>query len=167
MKLFTLLSFLCLVLTVKAQQSKNKNKHFSYTLETKAEAANIWKIWINVNQWKKWDTGLKDAQMLEEFSLNAKGYIISLEGRKSKFKVVAFEPGKSYTFRTKLPFGSLYVKRYLSKQNTQVQFTHEVWFKGLTAGIFAKSFGKKFREMLPEVMQNIKNQAEKSWHSSK
>ena len=57
--------------------------------------------------------------------------------------------------KTKLPLGSLYVKRYLKMDGT-----HEVWFAGLTRGLFAKAFGGKFRGMLPEVLNNIKTIAE-------
>ena len=96
------------------------------------------------------------------FALKAKGVITSLEGRRSKFKVVDYIKGESYTFKTKLPLGSLYVKRYLEQKDGKIYFTHEVWFKGLTGGLFAKSFGPKFRAMLPEVMQKIKTQAEQS-----
>jgi len=85
---------------------------------------------------------------------------ISLEARKSKFKVVEFVKGKMYTYKTKLPLGSLYVKRYLTEENGQTKFTHEVWFQGLTGGLFAKAFGAKFRQMLPEVMEKIKEIAE-------
>jgi hypothetical protein len=52
--------------------------------------------------------------------------------------------------------GGLYVKRFLEVKNGRTYFTHEVWFSGLTGGIFANMFGEKFKTMLPEVMENIK-----------
>ena len=146
--------------TLIAQNKAPTNKHFWHTIETTATPDKIWSVWIDVNNWKDWDTGLKDASIEGVFSLGAKGIIISLEGRKSKFKVVEYETGKSYTYKTKLPLGSLYVKRYLKTENGITTFTHEVWFKGLTSGIFAKAFGKKFRKMLPDVLANIKQIAE-------
>lgn len=75
-------------------------------------------------------------------------------------KIVEFIDGKSYTYKTKPPLGSLYVKRYLENKNGKLIFTHEVWFKGLTGGIFAKAFGKNFIAMLPNVMDNVKQIAE-------
>ena len=83
-----------------------------------------------------------------------------MENRKSKFKVVEYSKGKSYTYKTKLPLGSLYVKRYLTIKEGKTIFTHEVWFKGLTKGIFANAFGEKFRTMLPRVLEKIKEIAE-------
>ena len=136
------------------------NRHFWHSETTTAEAAQVWATWTDVATWKQWDTGLKDAHMEGAFELGAKGKIVSLEGRTSTFKIVDFEPGKSYTFKTNLPLGGLYVKRYWELVDGQTQFTHEVWFQGLTAGLFAKAFGPRFREMLPGVLENIKNSLE-------
>jgi len=146
--------------TISAQNKEPNNKHFWYSLETTASPETIWSIWTDVPNWKDWDTGLKDATIKDEFALGSKGVIISLENRKSKFKVVEFTQGNSYTYKTKLPLGSIYVKRYLTSENGKTVFTHEVWFKGLTGGIFAKSFGEKFRKMLPNVLGRIKEIAE-------
>ncbi|MGC6524856.1 MAG: SRPBCC family protein [Flavobacteriaceae bacterium] len=145
---------------LNAQNQVPTNKHFWYTMETTTSPDEIWSIWTNVKQWKDWDTGLKDASIDGEFKLDTKGAIISLEGRKSKFKVVEYEEGKTYTYKTKLPLGSLYVKRYLKIDNGITTFTHEVWFQGLTAGVFSKALGEKFRKILPNVLENIKQIAE-------
>lgn len=146
--------------TLQAQDKVPTNQHFWYSQETTASPEEIWSIWIDVPNWKNWDIGLKDAFIEDGFKLETEGIILSLEERKSKFKVVAFVEGESYTYKTKLPLGSLYVKRYLSTENGKTVFTHEVWFKGITKGIFAKAFGSKFRNMLPEVLTNIKTIAE-------
>jgi len=163
MRTFILLSISLIMLTDLSAQAdkKQSKKHFWNTVETTASPEAIWQIWIDVPNWKNWDSGLKDATIFGDFALDSKGQIISLEGRKSKFKVVELEEGRSYTFKTKLPLGGLYVKRTLEQKDDKTYFTHEVWFKGLTAGIFANMFGNDFREMLPGVMGNIKNIAEK------
>ena len=149
-----------IVTILNAQDIELSNKHFWHSLETSALPDVIWKIWTDVSNWKDWDTGLKDASIEGDFNLNSKGIITSLEGRKSKFKVVEYIEGQSYTYKTKLPLGSLYVRRYLTVKEGKTIFTHEVWFKGLTRGIFAKAFGEKFRTMLPDVLSQIKEIAE-------
>ena len=158
---FTLLLAFMIGLTgVNAQTKAATNKHFLHSMESQAPPEKVWGIWTDVPNWKTWDAGLKDASMKGEFKLGAKGKIVSLEGRTSKFKVVSLVEGQSYTIKTKLPLGSLYVTRHLKTENGTTHFTHEVWFKGLTAGIFSKAFGPKFREMLPMVLLNVKKQAE-------
>ncbi|MEO0528833.1 MAG: polyketide cyclase [Bacteroidota bacterium] len=146
--------------TIGAQHMEQTNKHFWHTEKTIASAGKIWKIWTDVPKWKDWDVGLKNASITGNFELGTKGKIVSLEGRTSKFKVVEFKKGRYYTFKTNLPFGGLYVKRYLEEKKGSLYFTHEVWFKGLTARAFSKKFGSEFRKMLPEVMLKIKEIAE-------
>lgn len=164
MKTFLLAATLLLPFMAMAQKQRPAQpgpKHFWHTVPTKASPESIWAIWTNVSQWKQWDTGLKDASLAQAFEPGAKGTITSLQDRKSKFKVVAVVPGISYTFKSALPLGGLYVKRSLEQKNGQTYFTHEVWFQGLTGGLFAKQFGPDFMKMLPEVMQNVKALAEK------
>ena len=159
------LTFLILIMLgntiIHVQDQVPTNKHFWYTVETTASSEEVWSVWTDVNNWKEWDIGLKDASIDGAFGLGTKGIVVSLEDRKSKFKVVEYEEGKSYTYKTKLPLGSLYVKRYLKTKNETTTFTHEVWFKGFTGGIFAKVFGERFRTMLPDVLLNIKTIVEK------
>ncbi|MEM9025263.1 MAG: SRPBCC family protein, partial [Bacteroidota bacterium] len=144
MKHLATIMLMTIALPLRAQPEPT-DKHFWHSATTTAAADTIWAIWTDVAAWKNWDTGLRDAVMSEPFALGASGTIISLEGRKSRFTVVAFEPGKAYTFRTKLPLGSLYVKRFLEADGATVRFTHEVWFRGFTGGLFARAFGKRFR----------------------
>ena len=160
MKAVMIGSLLVMTVTGALAQEKPGRKHFWHTIETSASPDAIWSLWTDVSTWKEWDSGLQDARMDEDFTLGSKGQIISLQGRKSKFKVVAYEEGKSYTFKTSLPLGGLYVKRTLQVADGMTVFTHEVWFAGLSAGIFARALGTEFQEMLPAVMEQIKVLAE-------
>lgn len=155
MKMMSLMILLSTLVPPESPAEVPNNKHFWHSIETEAPPAQIWTVWTDVNRWHEWDSGLHAAEMATTFEEGSKGHIISLEGRKSKFKVIDYEEGLSYTFRTPLLFSNLYVKRYLRTSNGKTTITHEVWFKGLTAGLFAKRFGPKFREMLPTVMDKV------------
>ena len=138
--------------TLAAQQS---NKHFSHTLQTTARPETIWRIWIDVPNWKNWDDGLREAQLNGSFEVGTKGTLIPDKGQKAKFQITALVPGQSYTFKTKLPLGALHVRRTLKIEGGNTLFTHEVWFTGLTKGIFARVLGRKYRAILPSVMDKI------------
>jgi hypothetical protein len=159
----TLISLLVILLAsaqARAQETQGSRKHFRHTLSTGADPQKIWQVWTDVTGWHTWDTGLKAGRLNGPFVPGARGQIISLEGRKSAFRIVALEPGKSYTFKTSLPLGGLFVRRSWEEKDGTIYFTHEVWFSGLTGGLFARQFGDTFREMLPQVMQNVKQLAE-------
>nr|WP_290926380.1 SRPBCC family protein [Haliscomenobacter sp.] len=140
--------------------SAQSNTHFSHTLETGASPEKIWQIWSDVPNWNQWDEGLKSAELQGVFALNAAGVLIPDKGPKSKFRITNLEPGHAYTFKTKLPLGALHVKRFLEVKNGRTFFTHEVWFTGITKGIFGNALGKNYRKILPGVMGKIKRIAE-------
>ncbi|MBC7920876.1 MAG: SRPBCC family protein [Ferruginibacter sp.] len=157
MKLILSISLLAAAMNAQAQRS---NTHFSHTLETTAPPEKVWRIWTDVPNWKEWDGGLQSAELLGPFQQGAKGILVPDKGPKSKFVIDVVVPNESYTFKTKLPLGTLYVKRYLTVSEGKTRFTHEVWFTGLTKGLFGKTLGKNYRMMLPEVMKKISVLAE-------
>lgn len=141
-------------------QLRQTNTHFSHTLTTTARPETIWIIWTDVPNWSRWDDGLKTADLDGPFTVGTGGRLIPDKGPKSRFVITDLVPGQSYTFRTRLPLGSLYVKRFLTQQNGQTAFTHEVWFTGLTKGIFGRALGRNYRAILPDVLEKIKTLAE-------
>lgn len=149
--------FLLTALSVQAQQ---RNTHFSHTLDTSASAETIWQIWTDVPAWKDWDNGLQSAELFGPFQQGTAGILIPDKGLKSRFIIDSLESGRSYTFKTKLPIGALYVKRYLTVQDGKTRFTHEVWFTGLAKGLFGSVLGKNYRKIMPDVMQKIAALAE-------
>lgn len=141
-----------------AQQS---NTHFSYTVETSATPKVIWGIWTDVPAWKAWDNGLKTAELNGPFEALTTGKLVPDKGPKSKFVLTEVIPYQTYTFKTTLPLGALYVRRYLTSQNGKTTFTHEVWLTGITKGIFGRALGRNYRNLLPEIMGKIKAIAER------
>lgn len=143
--------------TTMAQQT---NYHFYHTEQTTAAPEAIWKIWTDVPNWEQWDDGLRDAQLDGEFQVGSKGKLIPDKGPKSKFIIDAMEEGKSYTFKTRIPFGWLIIKRTLTVEEGQTLFTHDVQFTGIFRKPLGNKVGKRYRAMLPEVMGKIKARAE-------
>lgn len=140
--------------------AQESNTHFSHTVETTASPTAIWRIWTDVPNWKSWDDGLKSADLNGPFAPGTTGTLIPDKGPKSTFVLTEVVDGQSYTFKTNLPLGALYVKRYLGERDGRTVFTHEVWFTGLTKGIFGRSLGRNYRRILPDVMAKIKTQTE-------
>lgn len=150
--------WLAIATALNGQQAAD---HFSANLSTTASPEKIWQIWTDVPQWHQWDSGLKSARIKGDFSKGTKGKLKPDKGPASTFRIVEFTDGQSYTFATGLPFGRLYVKRYLSVCGTTTCFTHEVWFTGPLKKWYARKLGVRYQEILPQVLQNIKTIAEK------
>jgi hypothetical protein len=150
-----------LLMTITAtMQAQQTNYHFSHTDSTTATGDKIWQVWTDVPNWKQWDKGLKEAVLNGPFMVGSKGKLIPDKGPKSKFVITEVDAYQSYTFKTRIPFGWLIIKRSLSTNNGITYFTHDVQFTGLLKKIFGKQLGKNYRAMLPKVMAEIKKIAE-------
>ena len=139
---------------------------FSHTLKTSASPERIWAIWTNVEHWSEWDTELVDSRLESAFALGAVGTLTPKQGRVSTFRISQLSTGTSYTFTLNLPLCKLNVHRHLHSQSDGTYFTHEVSFQGLLAVLFSFLLGRRFRIVLPSVMENIKQIAEindRSW----
>ena len=151
-QLFLIISTL-IVMEAKAQQT---NYHFSYTDSTTATSDKIWEVWTDVPNWKQWDKGLKEAVIEGEFIVGTKGKLTPDRGPKSKFIITELVTNRSYTFKTKIPFGWLIIKRTLEVKDGKTFFTHDVAFTGFLKKILGKKLGKNYRELLPSVLSEIK-----------
>jgi hypothetical protein len=136
---------------------------FSHTLKTSASAAKIWRIWTDVERWGEWDTELYAARLDTAFELGAIGKLTPKRGSVSTFKISQFSPGESYTFTIALPLCRLNVHRYLTERADGLYFTHEVAFRGILSFMFGLLLGRKFKAVLPSVMQNVRQIAESEY----
>lgn len=139
---------------------KQTNYHFKYSVLINNSQEKVWDFLINVDRWKEWDTELVASSLLENFAVDAKGILTPRKGPKLKFHISEIVPGKSYTFVTKMPVGTLEIKRVLEKKGNQVEFTDDIRFTGFLKKVFGRMLGGSFKAVLPEVMENFKRLAE-------
>lgn len=144
-----------------AQTSPPAKRSFSHTLETQAAPADIWHWWTDIEHWQDWDTGLQSAVLTGPFAQGTKGVLLPDKGPKARFTITAYTPGVSYAFATQLPLGKLVVERTLHTDQGKTFFTHTVSFQGLSAPLFYRILGKRYRQMLPPVMEKLRELAEK------
>ena len=133
---------------------------FAHTVETTAPPEKIWAAWTDVKRWPEWDTELASASLEGSFALGAKGKLKPKRGPAARFSISELIPGESYAFTTRLPMCELKVRRHLTRKDGGARFTHEVSFVGPLSTVFANLLGRRYREALPVVMENLRNIAE-------
>lgn len=136
------------------------NRHFGDSLFIAAPPAHVWQVEIDPIRWPLWDTGLQKAEAEAPLQHGVAGTLTDRDGRRSRFVVDVWEPGRSYTLRISLPLGAMYLRRSLQEVQGGTRIVHEVFFKGVSAGLFARLVGRRFRPMLPETLQRLKALAE-------
>lgn len=140
------------------------NRSFSHEIVTTASPAVLWSAWTDVENWKRWDIGLQSAMLDGPFRLGAKGELISDDGNKAKFEIAELIPDSAYTFKTQIPFGYLVVRREITNK-APVTYKHTVWFTGPLKGLFFNLLGKRYKALLPEAMNKLKEQIESTENS--
>lgn len=121
----------------------------------------VWDFLIDVDRWKEWDTELVNSRLFSEFAVGSEGELKPKKGPTLKFNISEIEPHLSYTFITKMPVGTLEIKRIIKEKREGVEFTDDIRFTGFLKRIFGLMLGKGFKKVLPEVMDNFKRIVEK------
>lgn len=139
---------------------------YSYKLsvETSAKKSTVWRLWEDVENWKKYDTILEYSYLVDgaAFEKGAIGYVNARGAPKTKFELLEVNPGVSFDESLKLPlFSSLLLRRYFEpSESGPTIFTHEVEFKGPARWLMYRIMAKTFRKELPLVMGNLRDVAE-------
>lgn len=139
-------------MTIHAQQT---NYHFSHSISTTATPEKIWQIWTDVPNWTLWDAGIKLARLEGVFKENATGELVPDKGPRSKFSIKDVIENKSYTIQISIPSGWLLIHRYMEQKDGILLLTHEVQFTGFLRKLSGYTSGKRYRQMLPAVMEKL------------
>jgi len=138
-----------------------KIKKFDHTVLTTAPPEKIWCAWTDVERWPEWDSELVSATLDGSFALGTKGRVKPKRGPAARFSISELIPGKSYTFTTRLPLCEVKVSRRLTRNDGGgAFFTHVVSFVGPLSLVFGNLLGRRYRQVLPVVMENLRKTAE-------
>ena len=72
-----------------------------YSMESKASEASVWKVMIDVENWKKWVGGLEYSRLDGNFGEGIFGTLKNLNGPKSRFCIRDVIVNKSFIMQSK------------------------------------------------------------------
>jgi len=140
------------------------NYSLKYSVETTAKKSTIWRLWSDVENWKKFDTLLEYSYLVDDakFETGAIGYLNAKGAPKTKFKLIEVNPGISFTERLSVPlYQTIDLQRYFEiNEKGTTTFTHEVNFKGSLKPVMYALLCRTFKKELIHVMRNLKDVAE-------
>ncbi len=141
-----------------------KGYRLKHSVETTAKPSTIWRLWSDVENWKKFDTLLEYSYLDDgqKFELGATGVIKADGASKTRFTLSEVTQGVSFTETLFVPlYQRIELKRYFEKLETgQTVFTHEVVFKGRLRFLIYAVAASTFKKELPLVMGRLKSVAE-------
>ena len=72
-----------------------------YSMESNASAASVWKVMIDVENWKKWVGGLEYSRLDGDFGEGVFGTLKNIKGSKSRFCIKDVIVNKSFNIQSK------------------------------------------------------------------
>ncbi len=140
------------------------NYSLKYSVRTSAEKSIIWRLWADVENWKSFDARLTYSYLVagNEFGKGAVGYLKAKNGPKTKFEIIEFKNGVSFTESLKIPlYQTIELQRYFEDDGSgSTVFTHEVNFKGALRSVAYFFLYRAFKKDLQLVVERLKMIAE-------
>lgn len=127
----------------------------SYSLITKeATKEQLWKLFSDVNNWHKWDSGIEYAKMEGKFE---KGNFFELKpkgGPKVKIQLVETLENKLFVDYTKFPLAKMYGEHRFEEHPEGLKITTTMKIHGPLAFLWRKLVTQGIVDSLPEEMNN-------------
>jgi len=148
--------------TPRATSTRGDAHHFDCTILTRAPAEAIWRLWLDVEAWPRWDDQLEWARLDEdraEVRVGVTGLLKSRGSAAARFEIVRVDE-TGYAFTTRLPAGTLRVTRELARAEAGWRVSHDVRFEGVGGWCLGWILGPRFRRALPGVLESLVTLAE-------
>lgn len=129
----------------------------SYKATTHASPENIWALWADINNWKKWDSGIENSELLTQFSAGNAFSLTPQGGEPIQVTLKTVTPGIEFSDEAVLPFGVLRNIHRIEQLGQQITITHEVHadIAQDASGFFSKKIWPHMQGGLPESVNNL------------
>jgi len=125
----------------------------SYSVETKeATKEQMWKLFADVNNWHKWDTGIEYAKMEGKFEKGNHFELKPKGGPKVKIQLVETIENKKFVDFTKFPLAKMYGEHVFEETPNGLKITTTMRVEGLLSFLWVKLVAKNIADGLPNEM---------------
>jgi len=130
--------------------------------KTTATKEQIWKLWLDVQNWNDWDQEVESSKLFGQFQIGTIGTLKSLNGPKSKFLITELTNLKSFTSRSFLPLCKMDFIHTMTETQKGLIITHKIVMTGFMTFLFSKVIGNKIKIGLPIAVERLIQLAEKN-----
>jgi hypothetical protein len=132
------------------------------TMQTKAPAISIFKLWSDVNNWKDFDDGIEWSRLISDFSIGAHYTLKPKDGPKVKATIIQIDPAKRFVDVSRLPAAKLNFDHSLTTNDGQTIISITISISGPLSIVWAKILGKNMQSDLENSTANLIKKAELS-----
>lgn len=123
----------------------------TYSTTTKAvSAAQMWRLFADVNNWHHWDTQIEYAQLSGEFERGNHFFIKVKKGPKVKIEIIETEPNRKFVDLTKFPGARMTGEHRFEESKEGLKITTTMRVTGPLGFLWRKIVAQDIVASLPE-----------------
>jgi Polyketide cyclase / dehydrase and lipid transport len=133
------------------------------SLETKAPADKVWRVWSDVNSWPQWNPDMKASRLDGPLKLGMTGNIDTRSGGKHDVVVTHYEEGRSFELEsTALPGTKMAIRASIAPSGSGSRITQGFEPRGVLAPIVGPMMGGAILKTFNSVLSGLKQKVESS-----
>lgn len=122
----------------------------SYTTITKrVTAAQMWRLFADVDHWHEWDEGIDYAKLVGEFSKGSHFFMKIKKGPKVKIELIETEKNRSFTDLTRFPLARMTGEHRFEETKDGLKITTTMRVTGLLGFLWRKLVAQGIVDGLP------------------
>jgi uncharacterized protein YndB with AHSA1/START domain len=131
------------------------------SLETRAPADKVWRVWSDVNSWPQWNPDMKASRLDGAMKLGMTGNIDIRSGGKHDVVVTQYEEGRSFELEsTALPGTKMAIRATVTPAGSGSRITQGFEPRGLLAPIVGPMMGGAILKTFNSVLSGLKQKVE-------
>jgi hypothetical protein len=132
-----------------------------HSVESKASKVTIWKVMTDVENWKKWVSGLEYSRLDDNFGEGVFGTLKNLKGPKSRFCIKEVIENKSFIMQSKFLLCTMDGIHEITNENGLLKIRLGVRIRGPLTFIL-KKFAASAEKSLPIAVKKLSDLSEMS-----
>lgn len=124
-----------------------------HTIKTLATPFQIWKVWEDVDNWKRWDQEIELSQLHGSFKTGTAGVTKFIKTPLFKTLLTEVKPFEKVTQEAYLFFAKVISYQSMTQTADATQVTFEVEIKGPLSLFYALMIGRFIKKKIPTEMQ--------------
>ena len=122
-------------------------------------AAQLWKAWTDVDQWKTWQDDIELARLEGPFQDGSTIHFKPKGGPTLRLALQDVRPGLAFTDVTRFPLARMYDAHELVAHDGGVEIRVRMWLQGPLAFLWRRLVAQKVADGLPEQTARLVERA--------
>jgi hypothetical protein len=119
------------------------------------DAARVWNVWTDVNQWHRWQPDIEQARLDGAFAVGNTFMLKPKGGPTVKIELVAVEPNRRFTDLTRFPGARMYGDHEFVSRGDQLEIRTTMRIEGPLAFVWRKIVAEGIVKSMPEQTDQL------------